>query len=65
MDTEYEKLKADFLTSAAMLPPGKEPRLRKGQSSLHDIIRTREQADRFMRELLWLQEESRRENQVK
>ena len=65
MDSVYEKLKADFLARAASLPPGKEPCLRKGQSSLHDIIRTKEPADRFMRELLWLQEEGRRENKGK
>jgi hypothetical protein len=58
METVLEK-KIRELDEVAKRNEAKSPRpLRPGQSSLHDIIRTPEQAERFMRLLKFASETS-------
>lgn len=51
----YQEQAALFMKKAALVPMGtKGFKPVKGRSSLHQIIKTQAQADRFMRQLTWL-----------
>lgn len=54
MDEKLEQAMKELMEKAKKLPPSKEGRITRAdreRSSLHQIIKTKEQADRFMKQL--------------
>ncbi|PUZ29963.1 hypothetical protein GA0116948_11556 [Chitinophaga costaii] len=59
MSTFFEKQSEAFWQKAKHMPPRpKGQDSTKGRSSLHQIIKTQEQADRFMQQLKWISGEN-------